>query len=146
MAEKEAGYYQKLRNKIILWLDGPQGNKSPWSKYILWAPDLFYLLWKLSLDPQVPASERLKVLGAVAYFISPIDIIPEMFLGPLAFADDIVLASFLLDGLINKTPVEVVKKYWLGDSDVLEVIQKIIGISRKMVGNKVWEALRKKTR
>ncbi len=145
LQEKKADFYQKLRTKISKWLQKEDGASNKWSRYIMWAPDLFYLLWKLSMDPAVPTAERAKILGAIAYFISPIDLIPEGFLGPLGFADDIVLAAIVLNGLVNKTDPEIVKKYWLGEEEVLVVIQNILNVADKMVGQKIWRKLKQKS-
>jgi len=144
VSEKESNFYKKLRDKIATWLQGKEGSSNQWAKYIMWAPDLFYLLWKLSGDPDVPKSERLKLLGAIAYFISPIDLIPEGLLGPFGFADDIVLAAFVLNGLLSKTEPEVIERHWMGDDDVLKVIKDIILISDKLVGEKIMRKLKRK--
>ena len=142
MADKESEFYLKLRKKITNWLDN-DGASHQWSKYIMWAPDLFYLLCKLSTDADVPRAERVKLVAAIAYFISPIDFLPEAFLGPFGFADDIIVAALVLHGLINNTSPDVVEKHWPGDDDVLDVIKKIITVSDRLVGQKVMQKIRK---
>jgi uncharacterized membrane protein YkvA (DUF1232 family) len=146
MTGQEEGYYLKLRKKVVAWVNSKIGASSPYVKYVIWAPDLFYLMWKLSLDPRVPLSERLKLMGALAYFISPFDLIPEALIGPVAFADDIVLAAFVIHGLINKTPPELLKQYWPGDDDVFEAIKKIVAGADRLVGKRISELLRKRSR
>ncbi len=143
MSEREEKYYFKLRKKMKKWLEGSEGSSNKWSKYLLWAPDLFYLMWKLSTDPEVPKMEKLKLIGAIAYFISPIDLIPEALLGPAAYADDIALTAYVLNSLVNNTNPEVVRKHWLGDEDVLEVIQKILMAADQMVGKGLWQKLKR---
>ncbi|RQW09775.1 DUF1232 domain-containing protein [candidate division KSB1 bacterium] len=130
-----------MRSKITAWLS-KDGASNQWSKYIMWAPDLFYLLWKLSTDPDVPKAERAKLIAAIAYFISPIDFFPEAVLGPFGFADDIIVAALVLNGLINKTAADIVEKHWPGDDDVLVVIKKIISISDQLVSPKVLKKIR----
>ena len=46
------------------------------------------VLYYVSRDPAVPRSLKLKVLGALGYFILPLDIIPDFILG-LGFTDDL---------------------------------------------------------
>ena len=142
MADKESEFYKKLRKKIKNWLE-KDGASNQWSKYIMWAPDLFYLLWKLSTDPDVPKPERVKLVAAIAYFISPIDFFPEAILGPFGFADDIIVAAFVLNSLINNSSPDIVEKHWPGDDDVLHVIKRVIEVSDKLVGQKVMKKLRK---
>ena len=140
---KEHDFYQRLRNKIQNWLD-KEGRSHEWARYIIWAPDLFYVLWKLSTDPDVPKSERIKLVAAIAYFISPFDLLPEALLGPFGFADDIVVAAFVLNGLLNRTSPEVVRKHWPGDEEALEVIQRVIGMSDQLVGQKIIQRIKNK--
>jgi uncharacterized membrane protein YkvA (DUF1232 family) len=40
------------------------------------------------LDPRTPAKPRLILIGALAYFVTPFDIVPDILLG-LGFVDDI---------------------------------------------------------
>ncbi len=141
---KEAGFYKKLRNKLQAWLDSKDGQNNEWSKYLIWAPDLFYLMWKLSQDERVPKSEKVKLLAALAYFISPIDLLPEAIFGPAAFTDDIALAAYVLNGLVNYTDPEIIHEHWPGDDDVLEVIQRILNTADRMLGKGLWNKLKGK--
>ena len=142
MPEQHEDYYQKLRSKIHAWVDSDENKEHRWAEYLLFAPDLFHLLCKLSVDPDVSASDKTKLVAAIAYFISPVDLIPEAIVGPAGYVDDIALAAYVLNGLINRTDPEIVRKHWAGDEDVLEVIQKIIGVADRMVGSGIWKKLR----
>ena len=42
------------------------------------------------------------VIFTIVYIISPIDLIPEGFLGPLGFADDAALIAYLIKRIIDK--------------------------------------------
>lgn len=45
------------------------------------------------LDPQTPASARLTLIAALAYFVSPFDLVPDFLFG-IGFVDDVsVLAA-----------------------------------------------------
>ena len=141
---KEADFYRKLRAKLHTWLSSKEGKGNEWSKYLIWAPDLFYLMWKLSLDVRVPKSEKIKLLGALAYFISPIDLLPEAIFGPAAFTDDIALAAYVLNGLMTRTDPEIIRELWPGDDDVLEVIKRILDVADRMIGKGLWNKLKGK--
>jgi uncharacterized membrane protein YkvA (DUF1232 family) len=110
----------------------------------MFAPDLFHLLVKLSLDPEVPGPRKIKLLGAIAYFISPIDVLPEALLGPLGLLDDIAVAAWVLNLMVNESDPEIVRKHWAGDGDGLEVIQRILTSADEMIGGGLWERLKKK--
>jgi len=77
MTFEKGDFYQQLRADIRTWLETKTGRSSKWSEYLLVAPDLFHLLCKLALDKEVPAGEKAKLAGAIAYFVSPIDLLPE---------------------------------------------------------------------
>ena len=91
MEHQEKDFYQHLRSKIKTWIKTGEGKKYKWAEYIMFAPDLFHLLCKLSLDKDVPVKEKAKLVAAIAYFVSPIDLIPEMITGPVGYIDDIAI-------------------------------------------------------
>ncbi len=51
----------------------------------MFAPDLLHLLCKLTIDEDVPVKERAKLAAAIAYFISPIDLVPEAIVGIIGY-------------------------------------------------------------
>ncbi len=144
MTPKEMDFYRVLRSRINEWLKSGNNSRYKWGKYLVLAPDFFYLVFKLSTDPGVPVKEKVKLAGVLAYFISPIDLIPEAVFGPVGFIDDLVFAAVVLNALINKTSPDIVRKHWAGDEDILEVIQKILNVADKMVGRGIWKKLKKR--
>ncbi|OSI10671.1 YkvA family protein [Neisseria zoodegmatis] len=53
-----------------------------------------YSLYFLFKDPQTPSRTKIIILGALVYFFSPIDSIPDL-LGPLGFTDDIAVIALV---------------------------------------------------
>jgi len=140
--DHELDFYQQMRDSIRTWLKG-KGANYQFAKYLLAAPDLFHLLCKLALDKQVPVAEKAKLAGAIAYFISPFDLLPEALVGPLGYIDDVAVAAWVLHGLVNKTNPEIVRRHWAGDGDVLDLVQQIIHLADEMVGSGLWARIRK---
>jgi uncharacterized membrane protein YkvA (DUF1232 family) len=138
---KHHDFYQSLRARIAAAL-AKRGEGYRHARYLLVAPDLFHLLCRLALDSRIPSSEKAKLAGAIAYFVSPIDIVPEMLLGPLAFLDDVAVAAFALNSVINAGQGEIAKELWAGDGDVLELIQQIVSRTDEMLGANVWNKLK----
>ena len=136
-------FYQLLRVKIKDWLKSEDGSTNKWAEYIMLAPDLFHLLCKLTVDKEVFVSDKAKLAGAIAYFVSPLDIIPEGLLGPAGYVDDIALAAYVLNSIINNTSPEVVRKHWAGEGDVLEVVKSILKYADQMVGSGLWSKIKK---
>ena len=144
MDQEERNFYKKLRKQVNNWLEENTSANSKWRDYILLAPDFFYLLAKLSTDPEVPTSKKLKLGAGIAYFISPVDLMPEMFLGPLGFLDDIAVAAYVLNDLINEVDPNIVRKYWAGEQDVLYVIKNVLANANNMLGGRIWNKIKRK--
>ncbi|MFZ5597528.1 MAG: YkvA family protein [Bacillota bacterium] len=142
MPDQRMDFYQQLRCKISDWLATEDGRKSKWADYILLAPDLFHLLCKLALDRDVLITDKGKLAVAIAYFVTPVDLIPEIIAGPFGYVDDIALAAHVLNSIINNTDPEIVKKHWAGDGDILKTVQGIIKIADQMVGGSLWKKLK----
>ena len=142
MAHQDTGYYQELRNKFKSWIQTKEGRDHKWSEYLLAAPDLFHLLCKLSIDKDVPVKEKAKLAGVIAYFVSPIDLVPEAIVGPIGYIDDISLAAYVLNQIVSNTDPEIIKKHWAGEGDVLELIQRILGKADEMIGSGLWAKLK----
>jgi len=129
--------------KIRNWLESDAGRHNKWAEYLMFAPDLFHLLCKLSLDPEVSTREKAKLAAAIAYFVSPIDLIPEALTGPIGYVDDIALAAYVLNSIVNNTNKDIVIKHWAGDGDVLNVIQQILKVADEMVGSGLWRKIKR---
>ena len=143
MISKEGDFYQTLRSRIKEWLKTEEGSSHKWADYLMFAPDLFHLLCKLSIDKDVPVKERAKLAAAIAYFVSPIDLIPEAVVGLIGYTDDIVIAAYVLNSIVNNSSPEVVKKHWAGDKDVLQVIQEVLRVADEMIGSGLFKRLKK---
>ena len=143
MSHQQKDFYRDLRRKMQTWLRSDEGRSNKWAEYLMLAPDLFHLLCELSADKDVPVREKAKLAGAIAYFISPLDLIPETITGPIGYVDDIALAAYVLNGILNKTNPDVLRRHWAGDEDVLVAIQHILQVAENMVGKGLWKKMKK---
>ncbi|MFZ0390036.1 MAG: DUF1232 domain-containing protein [Calditrichia bacterium] len=143
MDKKQNDFYLKLRRQIQSWLKKRGGKYHQWVDIILLAPDIFHLLTRLMMDPDVPAGKKAKISGAIAYFILPFDIIPEAFFGPVGYLDDIALAAFVLNDLINNVDAQIVRRNWAGEQDILSVVKTILVNADQMVGKGAFRKLKK---
>ena len=53
------------------------------------------VLYYVTRDPKVPTSEKLKIFGALGYFILPIDLIPDSVIA-LGFTDDLAALAWAI--------------------------------------------------
>ena len=138
-------FYIKLRDKITTWYENKTEKAPEYADYILLIPDFFYLLVKLTLDNRVPAIDKAKFAGVIAYVISPVDFVPEALLGPLGYLDDLVLACYVLNLYINqqeKANQAIVSELWPGNQDVLATIQSVLQKADKWIGSGALDKLK----
>ena len=129
----QVDFYQQMRESIRLWLER-KGKGFKYAEYLLAAPDLFHLLCRLAIDPDVPAALKAKLAAAIIYFVAPVDFFPEALIGPYGYVDDLVAAAFVLNGLVNEIDAEIVRRHWAGNKDVLGLIQEILKVAQELVG------------
>ena len=142
---KQKDYYLQLRDKVSEWFEKNADKKPEYANYILLVPDFFYLLIRLTLDNRIPAVDKAKFAGVIAYFFSPIDFLPEALLGPVGYLDDLALTCFVLNLYINQQDEAgraVVKELWPGDDDVLDTIQSVLQKADKWLGSGLWEKIK----
>jgi uncharacterized membrane protein YkvA (DUF1232 family) len=85
---------------------------------------------------------KLKLIAGIAYFISPIDFLPEAILGPIGYMDDIAISAYILNEFINKNNAELVYEHWAGKGDILASIQNVLTIANNYIGEGLWEKIK----
>ncbi len=77
-------------------------------------PSYLRLLGGLLFDGRVSLVDRVLVVGAIAYIVSPLDFIPDVipFLGQV---DDVFLLVVALQRLVKRAGRSVVQRHWRGD-------------------------------
>lgn len=132
----------KLKTKIMNWAkDHGVGLTKEITDLILALPELMLLLIKLIKDPRVSAEIKLKITLAVAYVVSPVDLIPEALGSTLGFVDDTLAMAVLIAGLVEEIPNEVISDNWTGRPDILELIIKGKDLLSKLLPSNVAEKL-----
>lgn len=138
---RETEFYHKLRKTLRIWSGGEKARATRYLDLILAGPDLFMLLVRLSRDRRVSRDDRIRLAGVVAYFVNPLDLVPEMVLGPPGLVDDIALAALVLHELLERTDPSIVREHWEGDVDVLELVRSILSVADMMLGGPIWRRL-----
>jgi uncharacterized membrane protein YkvA (DUF1232 family) len=95
-------------------------------------PNMVKLLYRLLRDPRVPRRTKLVVGAAVAYLVSPIDLIPE-FVPVIGFADDLLLMAFAINHMVETAGEDVVLEHWDGSRDLLELVRSILEVASDFV-------------
>lgn len=142
----ETQFYHKLRKTVRIWAGGEKSRANRFADYILAGPDLFMLMVRLSRDERVSHEDKSKLAGAIAYFINPLDLVPELVLGPAGLVDDVALAGYVLHDVLEHTDPSLVREHWEGDVDILDLIRQILAVADTMVGGPVWRRLVERAR
>ncbi|MFJ7666555.1 YkvA family protein [Lysinibacillus sp. NPDC097195] len=133
--QEQKDFYQKLRQKLVDFLASKTGKKHKYADYLLFVPDIFHLLIKIASDPAIDSKSKSLIGATIAYFIFPMDFLPEGIFGFGGFLDDLLLATFVLNLMINKWGATVIEKHWTGDKKLLEVLQNITETSNQLLQN-----------
>ncbi len=135
-------FYDRLRERIIAWVDRRGGRMADASvRALLLVPDVFILLVRLSLDKEVPTSARMLIGGALAYFVMPIDLLPEALIGAGGYVDDLVLATAVLAQAFSGELEPYARRHWSGSEDLRAVIQDIGYTAENLLGGKIYGRL-----
>ncbi len=74
-------------------------------------PNFAKLYWRLFWDPDTPLRAKTIIVVATVYFISPLDLIPNLVYPFLGTIDDLVIAWTALRGFIYLCPPNVVQEH-----------------------------------
>ena len=94
------------------------GAKRTVIHYIRQLPNFVRLLFGLMTDPRVAAIDKLLVVGAIAYIVTPIDLIPD-FIPFIGEVDDVYLLVIALQRLISNAGRFVLLDHWGGAAEDL---------------------------
>lgn len=79
-----------------------------YESFIDYGPILFKLLCNL-LNCEIDKSLKLPICGAIAYYVTPEDVIPENVYGPYGYIDDIYLSSYVLKMVASRHGYELIQ-------------------------------------
>jgi uncharacterized membrane protein YkvA (DUF1232 family) len=137
-------FYDRLREKILHAVEKRGGKMSEGAlKTLLLVPDVFILLVRLMLDKTVPGPTRAMIGGALAYFILPADLLPEMILGGAGFVDDLVLATAVLSQAFGGELEPYARRHWSGPEDLRVVLRDISQTAQSLLGQNLYDKLKR---
>ena len=87
-------------------------------------PDLGAMIAGLVTDPSLPRAVKIALVAAAVYLASPFDLIPDLF-PVLGWADDLLVAAIVLDGVLNFVDRHLVLRYWPGTERSLDMLARV---------------------
>lgn len=136
-------FYDHLRDRIVEGVErrgGAIGSRGV--QALLLVPDIFILVARLSLDKDVPRGQRALLASALAYFVLPVDILPEAFVGPAGYVDDLIFSLAVLAQAFGRGLEPHAEKYWSGDQKVRTVLRDVLEAAESLLGHSVYDRLR----
>jgi uncharacterized membrane protein YkvA (DUF1232 family) len=139
-AKQAEDFYQRMRTQLRDFAQSKVGKGHAYLEYVLAAPDLLHLCCKLLLDREVKALDKAQLASVVAYYVNPFDFMPELVLGPLGYIDDVAVAAYVLQRLLDQEP-EIIARHWAGQENVIRLVQRVVTHADKLLGARAAKRL-----
>ena len=137
-------FYDKLRERVMDAVEERGGKLGPAAvRGLLVVPDVFILMVRLAMDKEVPGSARAMIGGALAYFILPVDLLPEAVIGAGGYLDDLVLANAVLAHTFSGELEPYARKHWSGKEDLRKVLGDVADAAQGLLGNNMYGRVKK---
>jgi uncharacterized membrane protein YkvA (DUF1232 family) len=92
-------------------------------------PDVLRLVRRLAADRTLPRGARVRLGLLLAYLACPIDLIPD-FIPVLGYADDAIIVTAVLRGVVRRAGIDAVREQWPGTDDGFAAIARLTGLGR----------------
>ncbi len=90
-------------------------------------PNVVHLLVSLLNDKTISFEAKKNLAMAAAYFVWPLDILPEGLIGPIGYLDDILVAVYVFGLIINGGNIQdkaALTSLWKGEPADLEMLRE----------------------
>lgn len=97
-------------------MEKPPKNRYPFNPIKIWQvifnlPKFIKIFGRLMKDGRVPWYAKVMPILAIAYVISPIDIIPGLLIPIFGGIDDLIALFLGLKGLVSFTPHQIIEEH-----------------------------------
>lgn len=124
--------YSNLRRKVE---EKVPDKYEKLAEYALIIPDIVVLFYRLFRDKRIGIKNKLLIGGITAYLASPLDIVPD-FIPFIGKVDDIAIAFFGLNTIINEVPENIILENWQGEADIIQMVKEGVKYISQVVGAK----------
>lgn len=92
-------------------------------------PDVLRLVRRLAADTSLPRGMRVRLALLLAYLALPIDLIPD-FIPVLGYADDAIIGTVVLRGVVRRAGLDAVRAHWPGTDDGFTALVRLTGLTK----------------
>ena len=82
----------------------------------------------LRADKTLPSGVRIRLWMLLAYLALPFDLIPD-FIPVLGYADDAVIVTAVLRGVVRRAGIVAVRRHWPGSDDGFAALCRLTGLN-----------------
>jgi uncharacterized membrane protein YkvA (DUF1232 family) len=118
-----------------------ESYKGEYAPFIDNGPALFKFLNDLLISKELASEYRLKISAAIAYYVAPMDVIPEQIYGPYGYIDDIFITAYVIKLLADEHGFSYLEKFWEGDKELKVVVEECYDKSSEILEDKIREVL-----
>lgn len=93
-------------------------------------PDVLRLVRRLAADRSLPRGVRVRLGLLLVYLALPIDLIPD-FVPVLGYADDAIIATAVLRGVVKRAGLDAVQAHWPGTTDGFAAVARLAGLDQR---------------
>lgn len=119
-------------------LDSYQGE---YASFIDHGPLLFKLLTYILNEDVISQDMRLEISAAIAYYVAPMDVIPESIYGPYGYIDDIFVTVYVIRKIADKYGYDILQNTWEGEGDLKSVVNECYEKSVEVLEDKTETVL-----
>ncbi|SDA57144.1 YkvA family protein [Methanobrevibacter millerae] len=116
MEDKFKDFYDTLKENLAAY-------NGEYASFIDEGPNLFKLLCDV-LDQNVTRELRLDVCAAIAYYVLPMDVIPEQIYGAYGYIDDIFMSVYALQRVADEYGFEFLQDLWELETNIEDVMNE----------------------
>jgi uncharacterized membrane protein YkvA (DUF1232 family) len=102
-------------------LESYQGE---YASFIDHGPLLFKLLTEVLNEKSITRDLRLDISAAIAYYVVPMDVIPEQIYGPYGYIDDIYVTVYVIKKVADVIGYELLSNLWEGKGELQSVVDE----------------------
>ncbi len=92
-------------------------------------------------DGRVDAESRQRINAALAYFVTPFELMPRELHGPEGYLDQAYLCLWTVERLRDELPEHVLADAWEGEGEVLEITREVLPAVEAEIGPEGAEQL-----
>lgn len=144
--ERARRFYDRIRERIHQYAESKGRLAERTTDFLLLVPDMFMLLWRLANDSRVAGADKVLLGSGIAYYIFPLDIVPELLLGPIGFLDDLVFGVYILNKMLTDTDPAILREHWSGHEDILDSIHRVLNAADTLVADDLLARLKRMIR